>query len=208
MPQLTLDGYRNFRRSYFNEREYLKSLAAGQSPRALVIACCDSRVVPEIITGSGLGDIFTLRNIANFVPGAREGIGASVGAAVEYAINHLSVPDVIVCGHTQCGGVEAAMGDIAPLRGEPSLYEWLSHVALAVRSPARQGITGAAGFRAAVECNVLAGLANLVTYRAVSDALDAGKIHLHGWGSDIATLGLSAFDADSGRFEPVQSLSR
>ena len=106
MAERLIHGHREFRARYFEEQHLLERLATlGQSPRALFIGCSDSRVVPEILTQTGLGELFVVRNIANFVPDF-EHADASVGAAIEYAVDHLEVRDVIVCGHTGCGGVK------------------------------------------------------------------------------------------------------
>ena len=110
MTEALIRGHRKFRQEYANnEREFLKRLASkGQSPNALYIGCSDSRVVPELLTSSSPGEIFVLRNVANLVP-VFDHPDSSVGAAIEYAVGHLQVPHIIVCGHYECGGVKAAL---------------------------------------------------------------------------------------------------
>src|SRR5207253_2590876 len=81
------------------------SLAAGQSPVAVVVGCADSRVPPEIIFDQGVGDLFVVRVAGNVVSGA----GASVTGSIEYAVAELNVPLVLVLGHGQCGAVKAAI---------------------------------------------------------------------------------------------------
>lgn len=207
MTDQLIQGHGAFRRRFFGEREYLTRLALdGQKPRALYIGCSDSRVVPEYLTSSGFGDLFVVRNIANFVPDLAHA-DSSVGAALDYALGHLEVPDIIVCGHYGCGGVQAAQADFASLRApEPSLHEWLSGLADAARRPLSQGLTGDAAWRAGVEENVLVALENLITYEVVRSRLEAGTAHIHGWVYDIYTGGIRVFDEVEARFRDAQEM--
>lgn len=207
MTEGLIQGHETFQRRYFGEREYLSRLAhEGQKPKALYIGCSDSRVIPEYLTSSNFGDIFVVRNIANFVPDLAHA-DSSVGAAIDYAVAHLDVPDIIVCGHYGCGGVQAAMGDIEALRRpEPSLHEWLTGITYAARRPAQRGLTGEEGWRAAVEENVLEALENLITYQAVKARLDAGEVHIHGWIYDMYQSRISVFDEESGAFRPASEV--
>ena len=109
MAENFIHGHLQFRHQFFNEAEWLKQLARdGQAPHALYIGCSDSRVVPEQLTSAKAGELFVVRNIANFVP-PRAHPDLSVGAAIDYALGALKVQHVIVCGHYSCGGVKAAM---------------------------------------------------------------------------------------------------
>ena len=199
MPATFIDGHQLFQDRYFGGRDYLRSLAENpQRPRALFVGCSDSRVVPEYLTSAGFGDLFVLRNIANFVPEKGQA-DASVGAAIDYAIGPLKVPDIIVCGHYGCGGVEAALKSLEPLKSFPSLYRWLGEVAPGVRRVLGQG-TPAEVWRRGVEENVLQSLENLITYDVVRSALESGAVRLHAWIYDIYGTRISALDPASGRF--------
>ena len=107
----------------------LAELAEGQSPRTLFITCCDSRVVPHLITASGPGDLFVVRSIGNLVPrwegGPLPESGSSVAAAVEYAVAVLDVDEVVVCGHSACGAMRALV-DGPPPGGLAALEHWLA----------------------------------------------------------------------------------
>jgi carbonic anhydrase len=209
MTESLLDGHSLFQRRYFHEREYLRGLARdGQRPSALFIGCSDSRVVPEYLTNAGFGELFVLRNIANFVP-TLDHADASVGAAVDYALGHLEVPDVIVCGHYGCGGVKAALGDLAPLeQKEPSLHEWLESVAPAARRGLTAGPDEEAIWRRGVDENVIQALENLITYDVVRERLETGALHLHGWIYDIYQTRIQVLDAESGRFVDANEIQR
>jgi carbonic anhydrase len=190
-----LQGHQKFRSKFFEERSYIEKLAReGQEPKALYIGCSDSRVVPELITSSTVGDLFVVRNIANHVPANRHN-DLSVGAAIEYAVTVLEVPDIIVCGHYGCGGVKAAIDGLAALTKQPELKSWLTDLVDSVEKAKKTGATGDALFRRAVEEHVLDALDDLMTFDAVKERLEAGKLHVHGWVYDIASTQLMVFDA-------------
>lgn len=205
MTEALLRGNRKFRSEYAaDERDFLEHLASeGQSPDALYIGCSDSRVVPELLTNSSPGELFVLRNIANLVP-VFDDPDSSVGAAIEYAVGHLHVPHIIVCGHYGCGGVKAALDGLDKERGLPSLFEWLSEVRAAAENvdPALEPETR---WRRAVEESVVFQLGNLPTYPAVASALAAGRLRLHGWVYDLHTCSLSVYDVDRHAFVPASS---
>lgn len=106
------------------DQELMQRLARdGQAPRSMVIACSDSRVVPEFLAGARPGDLFVLRNVANVVPpfGAGEAV---VGAAVEYAVLRLGVAHLVVCGHLDCTGIRC-LDQQPDMAAEPNLVRWL-----------------------------------------------------------------------------------
>ena len=208
MPEHLLHGYSRFRTKYFaGERDYLLRLATeGQRPSALYVGCCDSRVIPELLTHSAPGELFVVRNIANQVP-ELEHADASVGAAVEYAVAHLQVRHAIVCGHYGCGGVKAALAGREALRSLPSLYEWLEGIEPAIaRVPAAQRDSDD-GFRMAVEENVPLQMDRLITFEPVRKALGEERLQLHGWIYDLTTARLLVYDVESDRFVYAQELA-
>lgn len=203
-PRL-LHGHRDFLSRYCHrEAEYLQRLAReGQRPGALYVGCSDSRVVPEVLTNAAPGELFVVRNVANLVPPLSHP-DASVGAALEYAVVHLKVPDLIVCGHLGCGGVAAALAGTDDLtEEEASLREWLGEIAPVAQEVRRQGLEGDEALRWAVEENVLRQLDNLLTFPAVKRRLDAGVLTLHGWVYDLYGLSLSVYDVEEDRFLPA-----
>ena len=96
-----LAGYRRFREfRYEAEQSRWRALAEGQSPRAIIIACCDSRADPATIFDSDPGEIFVVRNVANLVPPFETGGGHhGVSAAIEFAVTQLKVEEIVVLGH-------------------------------------------------------------------------------------------------------------
>jgi carbonic anhydrase len=183
-------GIHTFRANYFETHRVLfEHLATnGQRPETLFITCSDSRVVPNLITSAAPGELFIVRNVGNIIPSAERGGMDGVASAIEYAVQVLEVDNVIVCGHTGCGAVEAIMHPerIAHLRFVPN---WLRESAripevLAARYP---DLEGAAQLVAAAEENVLVQLENLRTFDFVAERLDRGTLKMNGWMFKIAT---------------------
>lgn len=223
MPKALLERHEAFRATAFGRsRGFLQLLASeGQSPDALFVGCSDSRVVPELLTNSSPGSLFVVRNVANVVPVLAHP-DASVGAAIEYAVGHLHVPHIIVCGHTGCGGVKAAIDGIDHLVGLPSLQEWLTGAIqpaidlVAGRGAARVAEAGAHvdarpdaaedHWRQVVEANVVVQLGNLLAFPCVADAVTAGTLELHGWLYDLHALTLSVYDAGRDTFRAAAEI--
>ncbi|MFI7274312.1 bifunctional SulP family inorganic anion transporter/carbonic anhydrase [Streptomyces sp. NPDC049879] len=127
-----LSGLRNFQRSTapLMRRELARLADEGQRPGQLFLTCADSRLVTSMITSSGPGDLFTVRNVGNLVPlPGTESADHSVAAAIEYAVDVLRVGTITVCGHSGCGAMNAlhTMRDNAPADQDSSLQRWLRH---------------------------------------------------------------------------------
>jgi carbonic anhydrase len=194
-----LQGYERFRRQFERDKSFYKGLATRkQKPRLLWIGCSDSRVVPAQITSADPGELFEVRNIANTVPPAGSG-DVSVGAAVEYAVNHLGIDDIVVCGHTGCGGVEALLNGEIPGH-ETHLANWIEHTRIAHRLVGAQGVAAAGRLDAAVRAHVQFQLDNLLTYPMVRERHAAGTLGLHGWLYVMELGELLAYDPASGEW--------
>jgi carbonic anhydrase len=164
-------------------RPHLAGLARdGQQPEQLFITCADSRLVPNLITTSGPGDLFCVRNIGNVVP-PYGGPDSSVGAAIEYAVGVLGVATITVCGHSGCGAVRAMMAG----GNTGDLGRWLTWSA--------NDFTGATDELTCVTANVTRQLANLRTYPVVREAEKAGTLALAGMYFDLAEAKMYAVDS-------------
>jgi carbonic anhydrase len=206
--QPLLNGVREYHRRLAPEvLPHLERLADRQCPRALFLTCADSRVVPNVITSSGPGDLFTVRNLGNLVPPPGHESESSVAAALSYAVNHLQVPTILVCGHSGCDAMQALLdGDTldGPLDqwlrwGLPSLVTW--------RDGHPVGVAAAAEGRRELDqlsmVNVVRQIEVLHTYPVVRDAVSAGQIQIAGLFLDIPTARLLLLDPATGRFLPV-----
>jgi carbonic anhydrase len=197
-----IEGHQRFKQHFAENKAFYQRLAQRQHPRLLWIGCSDSRVAPDIITGADMGELFVVRNVANVVPPAEAG-DASVGAAIEYAVTHLNVEDIVVCGHSGCGGVKALLGHdggVAALSRRSHLRRWIEFIRPAQRSMRATGLSEEGRIEAAVKANVLWQVQNVLTYPCVRDAYDAGRVKVHAWYYDMKSGDLYAADED-GDFE-------
>ena len=206
-----ISGIHRFRTQYWSDNEELFQRLAekGQSPEALFITCCDSRVIPTVITHSQPGDLFVLRNIGNFVPPYSENPldGTGVAAAIEYAVEHLRVRDIIVCGHSDCGAMKALYKDRTLFAETPHIAEWLSHGdrTLTVVAENYPGKSKEERLAVTAEENVLLQMENLRTYPVVQKAAREGRLHVHAWFFEIGTAEVHAYNPEKGQYEPIQS---
>ncbi len=200
------DGIHEFQATYFaSHRGLFEQLAeTGQRPETLFITCCDSRVVPTLITTTAPGELFIVRNVGNIVPSVERGVLGGVSAAIEYAVEVLQVGNVIVCGHTNCGAIAAILRPegVAHL---PFVSRWLAESS---RIPKlieeRYGhLEGEEKMTAAVQENVLVQLENLRSFDFVRRKLDRGVLKMSGWVFKIATGDVFDYDPITGQFLQV-----
>ncbi|MBI1176133.1 carbonic anhydrase [bacterium] len=179
----------------------------GQKPHTLFITCSDSRVLAELITQSKPGDLFVVKNAGNIVPPAHvTGDTNSTAAAIEFAVEALEVTDIVICGHSQCGAMQALVEGIPNADQVPHLARWIE-VAAPVRETVRQRYSHItereAQITATAEENVLFGLENLRSYPCVQSRLESNSLRLHAWFFKIATAELFAFDPNEQQFAPL-----
>ncbi|MFQ6672498.1 MAG: carbonic anhydrase [Candidatus Tectimicrobiota bacterium] len=198
-----LSGYQRFRAGDLQCKKALfqrLAEAPHQPCHTLVVACSDSRVVPELIVDAQPGELFVVRNVANIVPPLASP-ESGVGAALQYAMGHLpAIERVIVWGHYGCGGVKALLDGPEALEAEPHVRTWAS---LAEEARLRLLLEGEAGstqelWDRLVELNVLLQLEHLLSYPAVAEAVEAGRLQLHGWLYDLASARLKAYHPEGG----------
>ncbi|MBB4153690.1 carbonic anhydrase [Sphingomonas jinjuensis] len=188
-----------------NQRALYSKLATeGQSPKALVISCADSRIVPEQIMQADPGDIFVCRNAGNIVPPFGAQNGGTV-ASVEFAVMALGITEIIVLGHSDCGAMKGLSGDPAKLVSMPSVAGWLRHGAAArqVVDDSYPELDGDDRVRATAQENVAIQVQHLRTHPAVAAGMARGEISLHGWFVDIKAGQVLALDGQSNRFVPL-----
>ena len=198
-------GYGRFSKGYYKDnREQLDDLARlGQAPRVAVVACCDSRVDPAIITDSTPGELFVIRNVANLVPPSEgEGVWHGTSAALQFAVCCLEVEHLIVLGHARCGGIRSLMEGQDDIGGDKYISDWMSLADEArQRALARTDLETFDERTHACELDAIEiSLANLKTFSWVRDRLEKNKLQLHGWYYDMASGDLMHLDAASKGF--------
>jgi carbonic anhydrase len=196
-------GIHHFQANYFaSHRGLFEQLAeAGQRPETLFITCCDSRVVPNRITSTEPGELFIVRNVGNIVPSVGRGVLGGVSAAIEYAVEVLEVGHVIVCGHTNCGAIEAILEPMT-VAHLPFVSRWLAESERIPHLIAERygSLEGEARMTAAVQENVLVQLENLRSFEFVARRLDSGVLKMSGWVFRIATGDIFDYDPVTGQF--------
>jgi carbonic anhydrase len=203
LPQQLREGYAAFRagRLAAEQSRYRELAERGQSPRTMVIGCCDSRVAPETIFDVGPGELFVVRNVGNLIPPySPDAAYHGVSSALEYGAAVLKVQHIVVLGHARCGGVQAfadgaAAGDF--------IGRWMSLLTPVAAAIGPRDRVADDYLRRLERASVIASLQNLRTFPFVETRCNDGTLSLHGAYFAVATGELSALDPASGRFVPV-----
>ena len=206
--QRLVEGHKRFQAEVFPRRkDEFRLLSESQAPEWLFITCADSRIVPDLILGTGPGDLFISRSIGNVVPVSMNDVDG-VTATIEYAVDVLKVPHVIICGHSDCGALKAAVNRQG-LEKLPKASRWLQHVeaAFSHRQPLNEADGAHAELYALIRGNVVAQLLNLKVQPSVSRAMREGRLEVHGWYYDILTGRIERFDENARRFAPLLATS-
>ncbi len=203
IPDLLLDGYRQFKNAHLAEQAALyRRLAQGQTPQVMMIACADSRVDPATIFSAGPGELFVVRNVANLVPPYEQNGGYhGTSAAIEFAVEHLKVKDIVVMGHGLCGGITASLS--ARPVGQ-FIAPWVDMI-----SETRDKVLAdnpnadAATLQQVLELGAIGhSLQNLRSFPFLQAAVDAGRVRLHGAWFSIAS-GELRWRSQSNQFEKI-----
>lgn len=210
--QKLLDGIVRFRREDFESHKKLfNELKQQQNPHTLFIACSDSRVDPNLITGTLPGELFIIRNIANIVPPYREsGEYAATTSAIEYAVIVLGVENIIVCGHSNCGGCAASLNSSEKLKKLPHTHKWLELI-----EPVRDRINSEMGDMEPEarewmmeQGNVVEQIKHLLTYPYIKEKVISKELALSGWHYIIETGEVFIYDKDSGEFHLANEIRK
>jgi carbonic anhydrase len=197
-------GVQRFReRAYRGNRSFFQELEEGQQPHTLFITCSDSRVDPTLLTDSRPGELFIVRNIANIVPPYRRTEEyVSTTAAIEYALLALRVSSIVVCGHSNCGGCAALLGDPEALAAMPHTERWL-RLARDANFP-RPDMEAPSLERE----NVVRQADRLLGYPTVRERVAAGNLDIHAWYYSIGRGAVRRWEAAAEEFLPMPVIAR
>lgn len=200
------EGARRFYAEVHEEKreQYQRAAATPQKPHALIIACADSRVDVEAITGAGPGEVFVTRNVGNMVP-PYSGTPGGVTAVIEYAVMALKVKHAVVCGHSDCGAMKGLLNPEST-KELPTVRYWLHHgqAALMVsESMAQKGEDPLERMKRLTEENVLMQLVHLRTHPSVAGAMARGDLTISGWVYDIGEGVVRIAEEGRREFVPV-----
>lgn len=198
-----LEFRKNLRPSY---QKTFAHLALEQKPDTLFIACSDSRVVPNLFASTDPGDLFVVRNVGNLVPPCAGMHGMSTAdeseaAAIEFAVQSLHVKDIVICGHSECGAMQALTSGRKKVT-LPNLKAWLRHGENAMRAlDSNQDFAKELPIHNRLsQLNVLQQVQNLKSYPMVQERIAAKQLRVHAWWFELKTASVHCFDANSGKF--------
>ena len=206
MEKLQKEGYSTFLNQYFKENEELFSnLSKKQKPHTMMITCSDSRINPALLLNAKPGELFIARNIGNVVPPYLPAKG-STQAAIEYAVNVLNIPKIVVLGHSNCGACAHMYHQHQ--EDDPSLphvENWLQYIVpaksaamLEVHANQHKNI-----FELTEKHNVVSSLQRLMEYPYIQTRLEKDEISLEGWWYDIGSGRVEIYNFNTRDFEPV-----
>ncbi|MEI8364849.1 MAG: carbonic anhydrase [Parachlamydiaceae bacterium] len=198
-----IEGIVEFRNNLTDEsRDLFAKLALGQKPDTLFIACSDSRVVPNLFASTNPGDLFVLRNIGNLIPPmSASSQDDSAAAVIEFAIFSLNVSDIVICGHSECGAMQALAHGVDN-HSCPHFKSWLKYGEEALNK-VRSGFVlnpSLSEHNQISQVNVLQQMEHIMTYPFIRERLEKKQIRIHGWWFDIAKADVYCYEKDINQF--------
>jgi carbonic anhydrase len=202
-----VSGYRKFKAKHYEQANYYDHLVEyGQKPKVLVVACCDSRVDPAIVTSCQPGELFVVRNVANLVPPydeTPEHHGTS--AAIEFGIKGLGVSDIIIFGHSHCGGIRALIEKSEESAPTDFIDTWMN-----IATPAKDAVfynyPDCSLEEKAAHCekaSLLVSLENLSKFPWVDSCVKNNQLALHAWYFNLSSGVIERYDANKSGFSPL-----
>jgi len=203
MPSFATGAVKFQKDIYPAKKELFEVLSQGQHPEAFFLTCSDSRVETAMMTQTDPGDLFICRNAGNIIPPHTQKTGG-ITASLEFAVAVLNVPHIVVCGHTDCGAMKAALSGEG-LEELPHVKEWLgfSKAAVDVVNALDADMSESERLRMLLKKNVILQLQHLKTHPCVAVKLAKGELQLHGWVYDIKNGKIYAYDDVTDTFETV-----
>jgi carbonic anhydrase len=198
-----IQGIVEFRKNLTEEgRSLFAKLALGQKPDSLFIACSDSRVVPNLFASTNPGDLFVLRNLGNLIPPAAASCEEnSAQAVIEFSLFSLHVSDIIVCGHSECGAMEALAHGVE-CNSCNHLKSWLIYGQEAA-AKVKKGLApnrSLSEVNQISQMNVLQQIEHIQTYPFIRERIEKKQLRLHGWWFDIAKADVYCYEPDLRQF--------
>jgi carbonic anhydrase len=207
MSKKLLDGVIKFKDDFFHEhKEIFENLSSSQNPHTLYIGCSDSRVVPDVIAQTMPGELFVVRNIANMVPPYDENSYSfrCTASIIEYAVNMLEVENIVICGHSNCGGCKALYYPEEKINKLPSVKQWLQLGEEIKNRVLAKNLSPEEREFQTEQLNIVKQLENILTYPFVEEKVDQGKLKLYGWYYVIETGDVFNYNFDTKEFELIE----
>lgn len=210
IPSL-IDGYRQFKKGQQMQAQFYEELATeGQKAKVLVIACCDARVLPSMVTNAIPGELFVVRNVANLVPPFNsDPRHHGTSAALEFGVLGLNVTDIVVFGHSHCGGIKAMMESESKSANSDFIHAWMD-----IATPAKEKVLADHPNTNSSELNyycekqsLLVSIDNLMTFPWIQSRVEENQLHLHAWYFDLATGAVEAYQTQTTSFVELENWS-
>ena len=198
-----IQGIVEFRKNLSQEsRDLFAKLALGQKPDTLFIACSDSRVVPNLFASTNPGDLFVLRNMGNLIPPVTAPLqDNSASAVLEFSIFTLNVSDIVVCGHSECGAIQALMEGV-DVECCPHIEPWLKYGEDSLEKWQKGFVINPAlaKHNQLSQVNVLQQMEHVKSYPFIQDRLKKKQVRIHGWWFDIAQADVYCYEPSLNQF--------
>lgn len=201
------DGVKDFlANDYVEMKRHFRKIGRGQNPHTLFVGCSDSRIVPNLITKTLPGELFVIRNIANLIPVYRESQEyLATTSAVEYAVKVLNVSNILICGHSNCGGCKAVFMDERDAKDIPHTSKWLELMKKVKTAVEESGEKDEIKRELMTEqLNVVEQMNHLLTYPFIRERYEAGKLNILGWYYIIETGEVFNYNAERSVFEKIE----
>lgn len=192
-----IGGYKSFRNKYaLANQSHLNILSAGQKPQVMFITCCDSRVDPGFMLGCEPGDLFVVRNVANLVPPYElDDKHHGTSAALEFGIRFLGIKDLIILGHSNCGGIHALLSKKTKSHND-FIYNWVSMV--------EPGEFGPNDVDACARHSLKQSYENCLTFPWIEGRMLTDDLRIHLWFFDIKSGQILTYDHEKDEFDPLK----
>ena len=209
LPDFLIDKYKDWKKNFFlkNKELYIELEANGQKPKAMIISCCDSRVDPNKIFNGKPGDYFVHRNVANLVPiyNLNKTENHEITSSIEYAVNSLKIQNIIILGHSSCGGIEYAYNRFSKENFENnliSLDNWINPIKISFNN-INKNLPDKDVIKSLEKMSVVNSLTNLKNYPKINELIIENKLMLHGLFFDISKGDLSKYNEISNKFDII-----
>ncbi len=207
---ILVEGYKKFKTEHFEESNLYDDLVQnGQQPKALVIACCDARVDPAIVTNCKPGELFVVRNVANLVPPYdNDPKHHGTSAALEFGVLSLKVSDIIVFGHSHCGGIRALMEQSENPKTHTFITAWMNIAKAAKQQVLTQYKQESLDIQShhCEKQSLLVSLQNLKTFPWIAERISANRLSLHAWYFNLKTGMIETYQNETQQFIPLENI--
>ncbi len=199
-------GYQEFKRKYYEtEHEFYKKLVVeGQQPKYLVIACSDARVDPSLVLNCKPGDLFVIRNVANLIPPYEiDTHYHGTSAALEFGVCGLGIKEIIILGHSQCGGIMSLLEEDKQKKSGSFISKWME-LAQISSEKTKQGKQVLSTLEKANICSrnsLLGSVKNLNTFPWIVERIKTGNLFIHAWYFDLVSGTIFAYNQNNNEFE-------